>query len=207
MSTFTALQIIDQARTYVDRDGTDDGVTNAQLLPLLSSKYFNLRRRLGDVVPDLFTGVETFSIASVGTSHTVVATDFGKVLKLERAVPGGYVPIQVAPLLTAETVRGLWRYRLRGDAIDVYPSSDAAGSYKLTYITKPTANITDVTDELEIPDAADDLLARQLAADILFRIRLDPTLQLQLADVAWRELVENLIDQYRATPQQIAEVY
>src|SRR5689334_22492271 len=119
MSSFTALQIIDKARTYVDRDGTDDGVTNAQLLPLLSPKYFALRRKLGDVVPDVFTARESFTISS-GNSHTISTTDFGKVLKLERSVAGGYVPMEVAPALTTGIVDS--GYRLVGTAIEVYPA-------------------------------------------------------------------------------------
>jgi hypothetical protein len=203
MSTYTALQVIDIARTFLDRDGTDGGVANASLLPILSAQYFDLRRRIADVAPDLYTARATFTIAAAASSWTITATDLDRILKLERLYGSQYIPLPLAPILTAEVTFG---FRLRGTVIDVFPTSDAPGDYRLTYLTKPTAEITGTNDSLTLPESAQLVLALEIAG--MVRSRFDEgAAESQTAAAAWSRLREALVNQYAATPQQIAEIY
>ncbi len=204
MATYTALQIIDLARTLIDREGTDEGVTNASLLPVLSSKYFIMRRRLTALVPDLYTNRQTFTISSGQSSWTITPTDFDRILKVERLVGGEYVPLGVVPLLTAERSSG---YRLRSSVIDVFPRVDAPGDYLLTLLTKPSTAITDTANNLTLVEGADLVLALELAALMRPRFNESPAAERQNAIDEWNLLAAALADQYGATPQQIAEVW
>jgi hypothetical protein len=203
MATFTALNIIDLARSFVDRDGTDDGVTNTRLLTWVNTKYHALRRRIAEVAPDLFRAAVTFSITS-GSTWAITATDFAKVLKVELKVGTEWYPVPVAPLLSAEGTAG---FRLRGTTIEVFPSADALGDYRLTYITKRSSDIAATGDTLDLPEGADQVLAHEIAALIEARQDRDPGGQLTLAQATWDELRETIVNQYAATPQQIAQVF
>jgi len=204
MATYTALQVIDLARFLIDRDGTEDGGTNAQLLPVLSSKYFTLRARLVEVAPDLYTALQTFTIAAGSTTWTITPTDFAKPLKVERLESGTYYPMNVAPRLTAESTPG---WRLRGTVIEVFPTADAPGNFRLTYAQKPSAAITTTSDNLTLPEGMQLVLAYELAAIMMARLDEDPRLERQAAIDEWNLLVPTLVDQYGATPQQVAQIY
>lgn len=205
MATYTALNIIDLARTLIDREGTDEGVPNASLLPLLSAKYFQLRRRLAALLPDLYGIRLAFTIAAGQASWTITgANDFDRILKVEILVGTDYVPLEVAPLLTAEASSG---YRLRGTAIDVYPRAYAPGSYMLTYLSKPAAAITATSDSLALVEGADLVLALELAALMRHRFNESGAAERDAAQAEWELLATNLVDQYAATPQRIAEVW
>lgn len=183
MATLATLLL--DIRAVCDRDG-DTAVTDAQLTVWANQEYAIVRRRLADSVPDPFTKIKDFTLASGNTQDVTAApmslTDFGKLLSLSRLSGTSYQQLMLAPLGSVYDGTGL----------------DASGSYRARYLTK--AATLAGTDPVDLPDGADGIVRERVAARLRVRFDEDPKEHKAFAQELFAETVASLRVLYPATP-------
>jgi hypothetical protein len=218
LETFTVSDLIADIRASTDHD-SDEQVTDAQLIVWIRGRYKKLRRRLGDLVPDLFTKITAdFTITAgnssfdLSTSPTSVA-DMGKLLVVEKKTGADYTPLSLAPIMTADVIPYL-SFRQRGNAtVDIFPKPAAPATYRAKYIGNGSPGAVTATDStLELPEEAGDVLAQDVCARVRVRFEEDPSPHYENTPdgrrepLGWAELRDGLCRLYPATPQTIAVV-
>lgn len=188
MTTLADVEASVRAATDQDVSGP---VTQVTIYQFVNEELPSLRRRLGDLVPDLYTAYTAdFTVAagvySVDLSAAPISlTDFGKVRTVERKESGQYYPLSVAPALGPGTL-----------------DPAVAGTYRVSYVTKPAA-LTASGNPVPLPDGAERVLVESVAARVRARVEEDPGFHLRMRDQAWAELRDSLISQYLSTPQSV----
>lgn len=214
MSSYVLSSIITDVRTVTLHD-SDTQITDTQLVALLKAEYALLRRRLADIVPDLYTVYSaSWTLTQGGTNSQdlsaspVSATDVSKIQAVERQDASGsgvWYPVPLAPRLTAD-VSGTIRWRQRGATIvDIFPPLSAAGIYRAIYTSNGGINSWTTSTAIDIPDGADAYLRERVAATVRVRFGDDPSPHLTLAADLWTQLRDYLKVQNPATPNQIID--
>lgn len=214
MASYTAQAIIDDIKASTDHDGAaDTQVTTAQLLVWIDAAYKKLRRALVDLVPDLYTVVSaSVVVTSPATSFSLTAggagnltlTDFEKIRKVERQFGTDWVPMLVAPALTS-SIQAFRGYRLRGTSVDLFPTTQAPGTYRVIYLSTGVT-IDGTSDTLELPGGADRIIVEEVAARVRIRLDEDPAFHLQMREQTWAETRDYLRRQYLATPRSVVDL-
>lgn len=188
-----ASAIVTNIRALTDHD-TDTQVTDPQLFAWISTEYFAIRRTLNRVVPTLYVNTVSFTISS-GNTYTIVATDFESIRRLQRlAGDSTYYAVKQASPLDPELARSI-AFLKRGSVLEFYPSQAATGSYKLTYMTKPT-QITAGGDTVDVPEGVDEVIAQKVSAKVRTRLNDSPTVHMEAADALWKEAKRQLQRDY-----------
>lgn len=199
MATLSGLQA--DIRAATDHD-SDTQVTDAQLLVWINKEYFRLRRIIGDVAPKLYSAQVTFTISS-GNTYAIVASDFERIYKLERLnVGSSYDPMVVANELDPEVIPdgAVAAFLERGATLEIYPSTAASASYRLTYTTKPTA-LASAGDACTVPEGAEEVIVQRVAARVRIRFEEDPSPHQALAAEALAEVRSFIQRRYGAHPE------
>jgi hypothetical protein len=199
MATLTGL--CDDIRACTNHD-SDTQVTDVQLTVWINKEYYRLRRILAEVAPSLFQNQVSFTISS-GNTYAVVATDYDRVYRLERLVNGTeYEPLGLADALDPESVPdGLsLAFLERGTTLEIYPSTSAAGSYRLTYTTKPAA-LSGGSDSCTVPEGAEEVIVQRVSARVRVRFEEDPSIHVALANEALSEVRSYLQKRYGVHPE------
>lgn len=198
-------------RAGCDHDA-DTQITTPQVYVWANEAYFAIRRRLGEVAPDLYTRVSPdFTLGAGVTSQDLTAaplslTDFSKVRIVEWKTGAYYSPLPVAPFLTAD-VRGEMAFRLRGTILDFFPSTFVPGQiFRVKYLTKPAAKLAAPGDAVDVPDGAERVIVEEILGRIRVRFDEDPSPHIAWRTQAWEEVRNALIKQYVSTPQSIVDL-
>lgn len=195
--------IIDSARAGTDQD-TAGQITDAQLIAWVNEDVQLMYRQLTEYVPEAFVKVSaTFPLTNSINYQDVTAsplslTDFGKIYRLEMLVGSIYRPLEQADPLDPERCSSS-AFTLRVNTVTVYPSQNAAGTYRLSYLPSPPA-LTLAATAISMPSGFERPLAERVCARIRSRFEEDPSFHLQAADAAWREYRRYLRRQYGAHP-------
>lgn len=215
MITKTAQQIIDSARPATRHD-TDTQVTDAQLLIWLSEHVRALHSMAARICKSQYTLNASFVITAGASSVTVGAGALAAVAAntyldfrgVDFDVGGGnFKPLKPLNFRGRGFVDGR-RYLLRGDTIDLYPTINAAGTYRLWYLGTPmTVTIPVAATSFVLPEGADLWLSEQISARIRVRFQQDPTPHLNLAKLYWETIIRPwLLTRNNADTQVIAQV-
>jgi hypothetical protein len=211
MALLSDLETSIRAATQHD---SDSQVTQPQIYAWVNEEYQMLRRRLADLVPDLYTAISAdIVVTSPASSFGVVGsglalTDFGKLRIVERKEGGYYFPIPLAPFLNAD-ITGTVSYRPRGTGaavtIDLFPAVLASATYRVKYVTKP-AVLAAAGSTVDLPDGGERVIIERVAARVRVRLDDDPTAHERWAAQAWDELRSSIVRQDISTPCSIIDV-
>lgn len=173
-----ATDSVDTART-----------TQALLLQFANEEFFRLRRRLADAIPDLYTKTSSDLVIAPGTTTIDISsiTDFGKIRSLGRREGTVLVPLRVASPLAAFST----------DGVD--------GTYVLSYVTKPSARLTNATSAIDLPDGMERALIEAVCARVRVKEKEDPSFHVQASEAIYGQVRDSLIRQYLSTPQNVIE--
>lgn len=130
---------------------------------------------LVEAYEDYRTKLSGTAVVTTGTSITIAstaptgftATDFLKVKQVERLSGSQWVPIQPVPLQETVDVAP-WGYRLHDATMYLYPTSQAAGSYRMWYVYA-TAALSG--DSSTIDDLNNGLVVRYMLDACIIRIK------------------------------------
>lgn len=203
MATLTT--VITSIRASVDRDGADVQVPDTVLTAWVNEAYLQLRRRLADLVPDLYTVVSAdLTIASGNALSLSSLTTLGKILAVQRKESADYYSLPLAPA-TDPDASGTLSYRQRGTAaVDIFPATSAPGTYRVRYVSKPAA-LTG-SDAVDLPEGGERILIEDVAARCRLRWEEAPDYHLRARDQAWEELRNALVVQYLATTVSVVDM-
>ena len=196
MATYAASAVLADVLASVDQKA-DDQVDSSVIYSWIDDAYQALRRRLGDLVPDLYSkvsaevvvpaGSASFNLTGGGSGHLSL-TDFGKIRKVEKKCSQSWVPLLHAPAYSAQRTT---------------PEMD--GTYRVTYIEKPTV-INDPGDNLVLPEGGNRIVVEEVCARCRVKLEDDPSYHEGKARELWAELRDSLRNQYLSTPQTIRDV-
>jgi hypothetical protein len=215
MITKLASDIIASARPATRHD-TDTQVTDAQLLIWLGEHVRALHSMAARICKSQYTLTALFTVASGTTSVTVGSAPLAGVAANTyldfRGIDfdlGNSAWMPLKPLsFRGRGTADARRYLLRGDTIDLYPTTNTAGNYRLWYIATPFTVTTPVAGtSLALPEGGDLWLAEQLGARIRVRFQQNPQPHLDLAKMYWDAIIRPwLLTRNNADTQVIAHV-
>ncbi len=151
----TLLQLRTQARQRADMNNTKF-VTDAELNIYLNQSLSELYDLLVDLFNDRFVATQTFTIASGNTN--ALPEDFDKLLGVDYQISTNeWVEVKQGDFAQRNMSNTLpyWNYlrnyRVRGDNIEIYPASDALGTYRFQYVPRfqDLVDDTDTTSDLQ----------------------------------------------------------
>ncbi len=170
-------------RAETDHD-SDTQVTDDQLDERINLDYQNLRRKLAQVAPQLYSTQDEEQTLASGESELDMPLDFERLVRLEKQVGEAWLAVEVSDELTPH-VGGL-TVREEDSVLRLAPVSQAAGTWRIIYIAKPDG-LADDDQDVILPDGLEDILVHQAAAFVCRRHNEDPTPYMQQADLVWRE--------------------
>lgn len=210
----TAQQIVDSARP-VTRHDTDNQVTDPQLFVWLAEHVRALHSMASRECKSQYTLSTTFAIASgsivtvgSGALAGLAAADYLDFRGLDLDAGGGYyTPLKPLNFRGRGTVDGR-RYMLRGNTIELYPTLNAVGTYRLWYLgTVMSVTVPIASTSFTLPEGGDLWLSEALAARIRVRLQQDPSPHTTLQDLYWKEIIKPwLASRNAADGQAIAQV-
>ncbi|HET7380739.1 MAG TPA: hypothetical protein VFJ24_11910 [Gaiellales bacterium] len=226
MSIYLLSDIIADIRTVTEHD-SDTQVADSQLVALLKSEYFLLRRRLAEIVPDLYTVYsETWTLTNGGTNAQdlsltpVFAADILKILMVERQGSSSttWYPLQLTTRFTqdvpisAESLGGqdvlppavTWR-QLGATTVEIFPASSPVGTYRALYTSDGGITLWNTATQIEVPPGADAFLRERTAAMVRGRFQEDPAPHLASAADLWAQLEAYLTRLNPATPRRVID--
>lgn len=178
---------LDEIRTAIraetDHDA-DTQVTDAQLAAHIDTDYQNLRRKLVQVAPSLYSTEDESQVLVTGESELDMPLDFERLVRLEKQVGEAWMPVEISDELTPHY--GTLNVREEDGVLRLAPVSQAAGTWRIIYVAKPDG-LTDDDQDVILPEGLEDILIQQGAAFVRRRHDEDPSLHMQLADTVWRE--------------------
>lgn len=193
----TAQQIIDAARPAIRHD-TDSQVTDAQLLIWLGEHVRGLHSMSARLARGMYTQSARFTLQS-GNSVTIQSAPLDSVPAntyldfrgIDYDISGGYyAPMQPLPFRSRAGGSGR-QYMLRGNTIDLFPSQNATGNYRLWYLAAPmTATVPTAITSFNLPEGGDMWLSEALAARSRVRFQQDPTPHLEQQRRCWRDIIK-----------------
>lgn len=201
MGAATVASILTDVRTHTAHD-SDTQVTDTQLTAQVDTEYKNLRRQLATIAPELFVTTTTPTVAA-GASTIAKPSDYERLWLLERQTGSGlYYPVEcVAPLnARASSVLNVTE---NVSTLDLYPTSLAPGSYRLSYLAGVTAGYTTVAG---IPDGYEHVIVMRVCAMVARRHEEDPTHFLREADSLMKDIKRDLCRRYGAHGRSILNV-
>lgn len=193
----TAQQIIDAARPAIRHD-TDSQVTDPQLLIWLGEHVRGLHSMAARLARGMYTQSARFTLQS-GNSVTIQSAPLDSVPAntyldfrgIDYDISGGYyAPMQPLPFRSRAGGSGR-QYMLRGNTIDLFPSQNATGNYRLWYLAAPmTATVPAAITSFNLPEGGDMWLSEALAARSRVRFQQDPTPHLEQQRRCWRDIIK-----------------
>lgn len=202
----TLVEMIAEVRAAADQE-TSDQVGVATYRRWVDQEYQHVRRLIGDLVPTLYMGRVSFTIASGSNSWTITPGTWSKLYRLETdGGPGNYVPLCAADPLDPERIPlGFTKAVLeRQGVLDVYPEATAPGNYRATYVIQPARLSTAGADDgasIEVPAEFERVIVERAAVRVRMRLEEDPTPHLKAAEDALREAKWYLRQRYGVMPQ------
>ena len=193
----TVQDVIDDVRALTSHD-TDEQVTDAQLIPWISDVNDELWGDVTTDVPVPFLKVASpFTLSSGNTFDLSTVTDYDHAYRLDRLLGSVYRPILVADSLDPETATA-GAFLERGGFLEVYPSQQAAGTYRLTYVPT-TPELTAAGDPLPLAGTRN-ILAHRVYALVFCRDENEDRapLHMQRADQLTGKYIAGLRKRYGA---------
>jgi hypothetical protein len=163
----TIASMIVDVRSTTAHDN-DTQVTPEQITAALDREYRNLRRFISKFAPTLYQDTILFTLATGVNTYTKPA-DFERLVRMEyQAATNSWYSLSTRPGLISSS----------GYA------SDVAGSYRLTYITRPEDGYT----SFDLPDGAYQILMYQVSAWVRNRHEENPTFELTMVESLKKDL-------------------
>lgn len=140
-------ELITLVRAEVLHD-TDTQFTDTQLYLVLGAEWLRLRRWLEGVVPSLcrFSGSFTVTSPATGILKSAI-TNFDKIEKVEKEVSSSIkYPLKSMPPGASGAMLVDECFSEEALSIDIYPSTQAPGTYTVTYLTANNGTVIAGTD-------------------------------------------------------------
>lgn len=188
----TFADAITDIRERTDQDLPSGGAVEEQPIKDSTIKRWinievqNVRRLLLAAAPALFATQSAFTASAGPPPFWTKAATFDRVRLVERkGTDGTYYPIEKANELDPE-MSPSYAWRELGSKIEFFPSTGAAGDYRVTFLAKPAA-LVNSSDVLDVPDGVEDVVVERVCARVRRRFEESPAEHIEAAKAALEE--------------------
>jgi len=174
VALMTIASAIVEVRTSTAHD-SDTQVTDTMITAQLNDSYRRTRRWLSTFLPELYAVSAAATIAA--GANTIAKPDgYERLIRLEYEVAtDDYYPLELGPMVEG-------------------PGSNAAGTYRITYASRPVDGYT----SLDVPEGVERIIIEEASAWVRQRLNEDPKYHLDMAAALKRDLRADLRNRYGA---------
>lgn len=138
------------------------------------------RRLVNEVAPEVYRAVTADLVIASGAQTLTTPADYERLVRLEASISGRWVNVEPASDTDAES--GPLGFEEVGATFLIWPSTRAAGTYRIVY----NKLATDGT--LEVPPGLEDVVVEKVCARVKERLAPEEAqLHLSIADRLWAE--------------------
>lgn len=184
--------------------GTSVVVTSAAAATGLTSATLTLKRtggtaaELGTVdlkvaATTTTTGIDLYCDPNyTGASWIAKPSDYESLRLLEKQTNNGYwMPVEIYPSLNRHEATGVSFYE-QGQRLVLFPETEATGTYRITYLTKPVSGYT----TYDLPDGLEQIIVEETSAFVRQRHEEDPSYHKAIAKQIWDDQYMSLWNRY-----------
>ena len=178
----TVAEFVTAVRNTTGHD-SDTQVTDPMITAEGDRRYKSLRRWLSQKAPELYQTTSETTLTT-GTNTISKPSDFERVIRVE---------IQLS--------QGFWEPLAMRNALSQTQgiACDSAGTYRLTYVTKPTSGYT----SFDVPDGAEEILIHETAGWVRQRHEEDPSYHMAEARQLKLDLQRDIAMRNGAHPRSV----
>lgn len=192
----TFAQAITAIRTATRYDtASPSPVTDAQITVWMNQEMHRFRRLVNEVAPMLYRATTADLIIASGAQTLTQPADFERLVRLESFLSGRWVNIEPASDTDAES--GPLGFEEVGATFLIWPSAQAAGTYRIVYLK----TATDGT--MEVPAGLEDVIVERVCARVKERLAPEEAqMHFAIADRVWQEQATQLKRAFGRNNQQ-----
>lgn len=174
---------------------SDDQAPDARINQRIDWEYRRLRRELIKYAPTLYVAVHTEQTLTTSDTTYDLPSDFERIKRFERQYGSIWQPVYTNDGLHIHT--SPLSFREEVGAIQVSPTVDAPGTYRLVYWQAPSLT-GDYT--ILVPEGLEEVIVERVAAWVRVRMEEDPAPHQQMADRIWNSQKGDLMRRYGEHP-------
>lgn len=196
---------ITNIKTATSHD-SDSQVSGDQYLAMLQLEQDRVRAKLSAAVKNLYTTTAAFTLTSVQDTIAKPAA-FLSLVRLEKLEGANYYAVDPGDGLDTSGMTNGLSFREEAANFILSPVGTAAGTYRLTYVTKGatlTSTLTTVPgadSSLDVPPECEDLVCERVCIRVRERCYEDPSSHVKRADDLWKEVLPVVKKRYGKHPE------